>query len=80
MTLQECLNTAEAYKARKIMKYCEKPCLQTCWARPQADSLPGIIDALINKMRKNRLDKKARREILSSALASLSHYEEMLKK
>jgi len=80
ISLQECLNTEEAYRARNIMKHCEKPCLQTCWANPQADSLANIIDTLIYNVKKGKLDKKTKKELLVTALAKLIKYEEMLKK
>jgi MoaA/NifB/PqqE/SkfB family radical SAM enzyme len=80
LSLQECLNTEEAYRARKIMKNCAKPCLQTCWANPEADSLSGIIDTLINNIRRNKLDKKSKKELLSAAFSRLVYYEELLRK
>ncbi len=43
MPLERCLNTREARIGRKKMKRCLKPCLQTCWARPEADSLTRIL-------------------------------------
>ncbi len=79
LSLRECLNTEEAYRARKIMKNCAKPCLQTCWANPEADSLSGIIDTLINNTRKNKFDKKSKKELLSAAFSRLIYYEELLK-
>jgi len=78
LSLQGCLNTEEAYRARKIMKNCAKPCLQTCWANPQADSLSGIVDRLINNIRKSKFDKKSKKELLSDAFSRLIYYEELL--
>lgn len=79
ISLQECLNTEEAYRARNIMKNCAKPCLQTCWANPQADSLANIIDTLIYNVKKDKLDKESKKELLAAALSKLINYEEMLK-
>ncbi|MDD5115952.1 MAG: radical SAM protein [Candidatus Omnitrophica bacterium] len=79
MSLDECLKTGEADRARKTMKNCQKPCLQTCWANPQSDYLSGIIDNLIRNLRASRIDRTAKKEILLKALSGLNSYEEMLK-
>ena len=79
MSFQECLNSDEAYRARNTMKNCTKPCLQTCWANPQADSLPVIIESLISNMKKSGLDKESKKKLLSAALSRLDYYEEMLR-
>ena len=60
------------------MKNCAKPCLQTCWANPQADSLAGIIDTLIYRVKKDKLDKESKKKLLADALSKLISYEEML--
>ena len=79
MDLSSCLNTAESHKARNIMKNCQKPCLQTCWANPEADSLAGIIDTFIDELRRDNIDEKDKKELLTAAIAKLNEYEEMLK-
>jgi MoaA/NifB/PqqE/SkfB family radical SAM enzyme len=79
MSLQQCLNTEEAYKARSTMKKCMKPCLQTCWANPQADSLEGIIDRLIRGVKECKLGREAKKELLENAISKLTEYEGMLK-
>jgi hypothetical protein len=79
LTLEACLKTKEADQARRTMKNCLKPCLQTCWANPQADSLTGIIDALIHDLKKNKASRKEKKELLTAALTRLSAYEELLK-
>lgn len=79
MNLNSCLDTVESHKARKIMKNCQKPCLQTCWANPQADSLAGIIDAFIDGVKKDNIDGKNKKELLIGALTRLVEYEEMIK-
>ncbi|MFA4988980.1 MAG: radical SAM protein [Candidatus Omnitrophota bacterium] len=79
MSLGECLDTKEASQARKMMRECLKPCLQTCWANPDADSLSGIVDSLIQRVRNSRVDKGDKKRILSAALAKLAFYEEMSK-
>ncbi len=80
MPLNACLATPEAARARNIMKNCVKPCLQTCWANPEADSLTSIIDTLIYDLKKNDIDKETKKELLSAALSKLTDYEELLKK
>jgi MoaA/NifB/PqqE/SkfB family radical SAM enzyme len=79
MSLEACLDTREAHQARNIMKSCAKPCLQTCWANPQADSLANIIDTLIYNVRKAKLDKESKKELLAAALSKLINYEEILR-
>lgn len=73
--LNRCLNTSQAYKARKIMKACPKPCLQTCWAYPEADSLTRIVKVFVEKTGKN----PAKRKLLRAAYNALTAYEEKLK-
>ena len=51
MGLTSCLESEEADVARKNMKRCPKPCLQTCWARPEADSLSRIFKNLVSHVR-----------------------------
>lgn len=77
--LNHCLNTEEAYKARRLMKVCEKPCLQTCWGWPEANSLSGIVDGFISKIRESDLSKEDKRENIKQALNILTGYEEALK-
>jgi MoaA/NifB/PqqE/SkfB family radical SAM enzyme len=79
MSLDECLKSKEAFQARSIMKQCLKPCLQTCWANPDADSLNQIINNFILNIRKNDLGKADKRELLMKALSKLADYENLLK-
>lgn len=79
MSLGECLNTKEAFQARRIMKVCQKPCLQTCWANPESDSLIKFVDNFIFNIRKITLDKESKRELLNNALSKLMIYEKILK-
>ena len=79
MSLSTCLNTPEAARARQIMKNCAKPCLQTCWANPEADLLTNIIDTFISALRKDKLDRKEKKQLLTAALSKLTAYEELLK-
>ena len=73
--LNNCLYTQEAFRARKIMKACRKPCLQTCWARPEADYLTNITKALIENIHESRNKK----QYLRKALKMLDRYENIVK-
>ena len=73
--LDDCLYTQESFRARKIMKICQKPCLQTCWARPEADSLIDIAETFI----KNVYKDKNRKQYLKKALKILDRYETIVK-
>ena len=78
MSLTDCLNTKEAKIARERMQRCEKPCLQTCWARPEADSLIEIVKNFISQIEnidENTSDKK---EIIREKLELLTKYEELV--
>lgn len=78
-SLEESLASDSAQKARRAMKLCEKPCLQTCWALPQADSLKGIIDTFIADANKTGLTKEEKTQLLDKALGQLLVYENLLK-
>lgn len=80
ISLDACLNTAEARKARKTMKHCTKPCLQTCWANPESDSLTNIVDTFIRDLQKDDIDSGRKKELLNSALAKITDYEDLLKR
>lgn len=73
-SLTVCLDTQDAAAARKLMKTCQKPCLQTCWAYPEADSLDKIIDKFISFIS----DNKNKSNIIKSALRILETYENKL--
>lgn len=69
-SLDECLLSEEAFGARGLMKVCPKPCLQTCWAHPESDSMAEIINRFINNI-KNDGDKV---ELLKSGIKLLEEY------
>lgn len=73
--LDDCLMSRDAFQVRALMKACQKPCLQTCWAHPESDSLSEILNRFINNI-KNQNNKN---RILKEALKILEHYEDMLK-
>jgi len=79
MSLNECLATEEAHKARKLMKKCKRPCLQTCWAYPQADSLAGIVENFIVNLEKSDFNGEDKKMIIAEALDMLSKYESLAK-
>ncbi len=74
MSLTGCLTTKEADLARKRMQACQKPCLQTCWARPEADNLLKITKNFISQIN-GCADKK---QALSKGLELLDNYEDMI--
>lgn len=71
MSLNNCLLSQEALSARRLMKACPKPCLQTCWAHPESDSLEGIISGFIDSIK----NQPNRPELLKTALKMLKKYE-----
>ena len=74
--LDACLKTKDAHEARSLMQQCKKPCLQTCWAHPESDSLINIIKDLISKSSQD----KDRINILKNGLAMLECYKSKLEK
>lgn len=74
VNLSKCLNTKDAFAARKSMKMCRKPCLQTCWAYPAANSLSKIIDRFIASISMSKNKANLRKE----ALRILETYENKL--
>lgn len=75
LTLEACLNTEEARKAREIMLRCQKPCLQTCWGRPEADSVCDIVSNFIGSMEGLTIDKLEKSHMFEQSLKLLSGYE-----
>jgi len=73
--LDKCLVSQEALKARSLMGACQKPCLQTCWANPESDSLIKMTEDFIAQVR----DDKNKSKLVKEALNMLSHYENKLK-
>ena len=71
--------TSERASAERLkMKQCTKSCLQTCWARPSADSIEKITRALIEDIRKSGIKKKEKQKLLSDALSEINKFEKML--
>jgi len=74
--LEEVLLSEDALQARKAMKACQKPCLQTCWAHPESDSLTAITADFISGIR----NEKEKKKLLKEALNLLGSFEERLRK
>ena len=73
MSLGACLESEEAFRARKLMKSCAKPCLQTCWAHPESDSIAEITDKFVQGIKNN----KNKIRILESGLTTLERYKKI---
>ncbi len=80
MSLNDCLSSAQAQKARDKMLRCAKPCLQTCWARPEADSLSAIVENFTCQIESLPLSDLEKREILEKGLKMLKPYESMIER
>ncbi|MBP7088426.1 MAG: radical SAM protein [Candidatus Omnitrophica bacterium] len=76
-SFDDCLDTKEAHQARNIMKTCNKPCLQTCWAHPASDSLADFTKVFLNKAKKD--SKENWHQSLKKAYHLLDEYEKELK-
>jgi len=74
MSLEECLQSEESFEARRIMNNCQKPCLQTCWAHPESNSLKEIVERFIDNTKGD--SNKVR--LLREAMKLLEHYEKNL--
>lgn len=74
MSFDACLHTLPAQAARKIMKNCLKPCLQTCWAHPDSDSLARLVDNFINEIK----NSAHRDEMLKDAMKLIEEYEKKI--
>ncbi|MBC8495060.1 radical SAM protein [archaeon] len=80
LSLAESLNTKKAEESRELMKRCEKPCLQTCWARPDAEDLNEIFKTFFTKLNQDKIRKEEKKKLLKQSLILLNNYESMLKK
>jgi len=80
MSLSACLNTAEAKKARQRMQMCQKPCLQTCWGWPEAESLTNIAYNFLSRVKDLDGDNGNKSKIIKDGLELLSRYEDLILK
>lgn len=76
-SIVEAMETKKAEEIRQRMKLCTKNCLQTCWARPDADSLRKITMHFLKKI--ELLPKEEQRLLLESALHEIKRHKRMLK-
>lgn len=72
-----CLNTEAAKNARARMQRCQKACLQTCWAKPEADKLADIVNNFILQVDKLELKNGEKTGIMKKGLDLLSKYEDL---
>lgn len=79
ISLNKCLETEEAQRAREWMKQCQKPCLQTCWARPEADSLANIAESFLFQLDRFGGGDEEKKRHLKAALSLIDKYEDLLK-
>lgn len=77
MDLTACLETKEAKKACERMQGCQKPCLQTCWAWPEADSLISIVQNFLSKLENLNEDNPNKKKIIREGLELLTRYEDL---
>ena len=80
MSLNECFSTSQASKARKLMKKCKKPCLQTCWAHPESVTLELVVNEFIREVSIKNEPREHKRKMLEKAIALFSNYEKELQK
>jgi MoaA/NifB/PqqE/SkfB family radical SAM enzyme len=71
--LNECLISEESFIARRLMKICQKPCLQTCWAHPDSDSVAEIAHRFINNIKHD----KDKTRFIRAGLKILEKYKNM---
>ena len=61
------------------MRKCPKPCLQTCWSRPEADRLETIVSDFLGSLSEEpALSKEAKEEQFLRAREVLKSYEYLL--
>lgn len=76
--LNGCLQTQAADKARQRMKECLKPCLQTCWARPEADDLLAAVKEFCAGVKSAKTEKADKAAAIEQGLRLLENYEKVL--
>jgi len=76
-SITELLNSEEAFRVREKMKGCEKNCLQSCWARPEADNLSNVCNEFLKSI--HSFPKKERKMMIKKSLEILGKYEKMVK-
>lgn len=79
MGLTACLNTEDANAARSRMQRCQRPCLQTCWAWPEGDSLPSILERFIKDLDCIHDIKDDKVKAIKEGIVLLNKYETLIK-
>jgi MoaA/NifB/PqqE/SkfB family radical SAM enzyme len=74
-----CLETEDAYRARKQMKQCPKPCLQTCWGHPESDSIKQFTNDFILKVSNIAQTDEEKEQVIQKALLELKRYEDAMR-
>lgn len=74
--LDTVLNSNKAKRIRQKMKVCKKNCLQTCWARPEADNLSIIKFNFLKKI--ESFSKDEQKLLLKEASKIIRGYKEIL--
>jgi hypothetical protein len=75
MSLTDCLHTNEARMAREKMRLCNKPCLQTCWARPGTDSLEMVVNDFVKALEGSGMTAAEKKQALEAGIKSINAYE-----
>ncbi|MCX6709356.1 MAG: radical SAM protein [Candidatus Woesearchaeota archaeon] len=68
-----------AGKSRALMKKCTKSCLQTCWARPDSESLKQITAKFAYEINRSRISSSIKRDFILKALEEINAFESTLK-
>lgn len=74
MSLDDCLISEEAFQARRIMKTCAKPCLQTCWAHPESDFIVEFTNRFVNSIKEDR----NKTHLLKAAIKLVEEYRNII--
>jgi MoaA/NifB/PqqE/SkfB family radical SAM enzyme len=76
--LTGCLATPQAKQARERMSRCAKPCLQTCWAWPQADSMEAAVRKFLKDVDLLKEDNATKKRLIEEGLVLLDEFEKTL--
>jgi MoaA/NifB/PqqE/SkfB family radical SAM enzyme len=80
MSLTACLETPDAEKARERMTRCPRPCLQTCWAKPEADTLTGIVCDFLAVLQGSGETRPEKKKMIEQGIALLDQCEALVLK
>ncbi len=77
-TIKDAYFSEKAAEHRLLMRKCNLNCLQTCWARPEADSLKLIFSTFLENLENQKITKKEKEEFLRKAKEEIKRYEELI--